>query len=522
MGAVPTLPVITGLDRLTADEWLHVGEQLRSLGLGGPAARELARAGAGTVDGGRRPLRLWHLRRSDDPLAALLRMFAFGDPVAYDEAAAALGGLSLPRLVDCGLLVHDDGGVVSPLRLSMLAGMLVLGDEPTAGGDAVMGAGQTTTALCQASYPVAAVGRVLDLGCGGGGVALCLADRAESVVASDINPRALELARHNAALNGIGSVQFRQGDLFDAVGEEKFDLVVAQPPFIPLVDGASATTYLHGGRRGDELALRTLAGIPAHLVAGGGAVMLAQWPIAGDVTLERRVRAAVASDEVSVLVLRCPPVGLDDYCAERVAWPDGGAEQQAPERMREHLEAQGTRAMQTAFVVIRHAGGAPIWTSGLDVPGTAVTHITSARIERFVRARIVLAAGEEPLLAATLRPPAGALLTTRQQLGSPDVILDLELPDDALCLPTRLDAGTLAILEQCAAAPRCCAACWNCASGPSRARRARVRRQPLPSVHDHSVAAGFSSALGVRWMRWRPEANGLASSRSMSAAGGST
>lgn len=452
MASVPTLPVISGLDTLTADEWRHLGEELRSLGIGGPTARELGHAGASTVAGGRRPLQIWHLRRSDDPLAALLRMFAFGDPVAHGQAAAALGGLSLGRLIGCGLLVAEDAGVVSPLRLNVLEGMLVLGDDPTAGGEAVMGAGQTTTALCQASYPAAVIGRVLDLGCGAGSVALSLASRAEAVVATDINPRAIALARHNAALNGIASVQFREGDLFDAVRAETFDLIVAQPPFIPLVDGAAATTFLHGGTRGDDLALRVLAGIPAHLAPGGRAVMFAQWPVADDLTLEQRIRAAVASDEVSVLVLRCPDPGLDDYCAQHAAWLDSAPEQQA-ERMREHLEAHGIRGMQTAIVVIQHAGGGPIWTSGLDVPAATVTRITSARIDRFVRARDVLAGGEESLLAATPRLPAGALLCTRQELGAPDsVTLELELPDHTLCSATRVDAEALAILAQCSQA----------------------------------------------------------------------
>jgi len=448
-----TLPVISGLSLLTADEWRHIREELRSLGIGGPSARDLGHAGASSVSDGRRPLRLWHLRRSDDPLAALLRMFAFGDPVACDQAAGALGGLSLQRLVGCGLLVHEGAGVVSPLRLSVLEGILVLGDEPTARGESVMGAGQTTTALCQAAYPAAVVDRILDLGCGAGSVALSLASRAEAVVATDINPRAIELARHNAALNAIASVQFREGDLFAAAGDEPFDLIVAQPPFIPLVDGAAATTYLHGGPRGDDLALRMLAEMPAHLAPGGRAVMFAQWPVAGDLTLEQRVRTAVASDEVSVLVLRCPAPGLDDYCVQHAAWLHSAPEAQA-ERMREHLEAQGIRGMQTAFVVIQHADGEAIWTSGLDVPAAAVTRITSARIERFVRARDVLAGGDESLLAATLRVPAGALLCARRELGSPDNgTLELELPDHALCLTTRLDADTLAILTLCSEAP---------------------------------------------------------------------
>jgi methylase of polypeptide subunit release factors len=448
---VTSLPDIAGLDTLTAPEWRELGEELRARGIGGPAANALGQLGASTVAAGLRPLRIWHLRRSDDPLAALLRMFAFGDPVAREEAAAALGGYWLERLIGCGLLVDEDAGVVSPLRLGVVDGTFVFGDRPTAGGDAVMGPGQSTATLCRAARPIARVGRVLDVGCGGGSIALSLASLADAVVATDINPRAIELARHNAALNAIESVHCRTGDMFDAAGTEPFDLIVAQPPFVPLVDGVTATTYLHGGARGDDLVLRMLAGMPARLAPGGRAVVFAQWPIAGELALEQRIRATVGPDEVSVLVLRCPAPNLDDYCSQHFAWLDSAREQSA-ERMREHLHAQGITGIQTAITVLQHAGGGPVWTSGLDVPTALVTDVTGARVERFVRARDVLAGGDAALLAAALRLPAGTRLSSQQELGSADVTLELTFPDEALCFATRVDAHTLAILAQCSEA----------------------------------------------------------------------
>ena len=72
------------------------------------------------------------------------------------------------------------------------------------------------------------------------------------MIGTDINPRAIALARANATLNGIGNVEFRAGNLYEPVQGDEFDLIVSQPPYYPALPG-SEKTFLHGGPRGDEL-----------------------------------------------------------------------------------------------------------------------------------------------------------------------------------------------------------------------------------------------------------------------------
>ena len=73
-------------------------------------------------------------------------------------------------------------------------------------------------------------GRVLDLGCGWGAVGVALGKRypALDIVMTDINSRAVELARRNLAENGVTAAVL-QGDGFDAV-EGRFDAIVTNPP----------------------------------------------------------------------------------------------------------------------------------------------------------------------------------------------------------------------------------------------------------------------------------------------------
>jgi tRNA1(Val) A37 N6-methylase TrmN6 len=80
------------------------------------------------------------------------------------------------------------------------------------------------------------LGRVLDLGCGGGVIALALAGRDPEarLVGVELQPELAALARRNAALNGAeGRLEIVEGDLRRRLplGETRFDLCVSNPPF---------------------------------------------------------------------------------------------------------------------------------------------------------------------------------------------------------------------------------------------------------------------------------------------------
>lgn len=73
---------------------------------------------------------------------------------------------------------------------------------------------------------------VLDVGCGYGPMGLAAAGLAAQgkVTLIDVNERAVELAKENASNNGIKNVTVIQSDLYEKLGDQKFDVILTNPP----------------------------------------------------------------------------------------------------------------------------------------------------------------------------------------------------------------------------------------------------------------------------------------------------
>ena len=121
----------------------------------------------------------------------------------------------------------------------------------------------------------------VDVGTGSGCIGIALAANVPDlqVMASDISPAAVEMARQNALKNGVGQrMEFLCCDLFPP--DVEFNLIVANLPYIPTqtlqklpIYGHEPTMALNGGTDGLDLIRRLLNAAPDRLVPGGFLLM---------------------------------------------------------------------------------------------------------------------------------------------------------------------------------------------------------------------------------------------------------
>ena len=125
----------------------------------------------------------------------------------------------------------------------------------------------------------AAPKRILDIGTGSGILAITLALELPNaiVIATDTSAEALAVARQNAAaLGAIDRIHFVESDLFAALADERFDCIVANPPYVatdevlePQVRDYEPVTALYAGEDGLALYRRLIPQAFEHLEPGG-------------------------------------------------------------------------------------------------------------------------------------------------------------------------------------------------------------------------------------------------------------
>ncbi|MCD8077507.1 MAG: peptide chain release factor N(5)-glutamine methyltransferase [Lachnospiraceae bacterium] len=122
--------------------------------------------------------------------------------------------------------------------------------------------------------------RALDLCTGSGCIAVSLAQLGHfvSVVGADLSEEALTVARENGRRNGCENLTFRQSDLFQAFAGERFEVITANPPYIPTAEigrlmpevrDHDPRMALDGRKDGLYFYRRLAAESPEHLIPGG-------------------------------------------------------------------------------------------------------------------------------------------------------------------------------------------------------------------------------------------------------------
>ena len=337
-----------------------VGDALRSVGYSEAGVVDLL--GDDAYSGGAEDVPVNERMLPDTKLATVVRAFFLLRPVPMDDAVAALGREAVEALEHAGLADVGDE-VVPRARILPVDDLYVAADGFSRDLDDppdYVAAYTPTARLLDTLTPRRRVARALDVGTGSGIHALRAAAHADHVVATDVNPRALEFTRLNAALNGLTNIETRNGSLFEPVAGETFDLITCNAPYV--VSPERRWTYRDAGGTADEISERVVAESAAHLAEGGFATMNVSWVAQDEDEPDERVVAwaeRTGCDSWILVAEESDPLG------HAAGWnshlqSDPEAYGAALDEWARYLEELGVRWVSDGAVILkRRSGGEP-------------------------------------------------------------------------------------------------------------------------------------------------------------------
>ncbi len=304
------------------------------------------------------------------PLETLTRIWLLQATVPAEHAERALPGL-VDDLCTAGILERSFSEVAArvdlrPYGVDNDTGNLWVASDLTpgldggpqrVGPDHVLGISPAATSLAELTIrtPVA---RALDLGTGCGVQSLHLAEHVEQVVATDVNKRALWLTELNAGLNGV-NLDIRDGSFFDPVADERFDLIVTNPPFVISPATGERLVYRDSGLPGDRVVEHIVKALPQHLNPGGTGQVLANWSILRDQPWDERLAGWMTPGGCDAWVVQREVLDLPSYVE---LWLKDAGLHGAPEYHSRYdtwlswFDEQGVEAVGFGWINLRNAG----------------------------------------------------------------------------------------------------------------------------------------------------------------------
>ena len=272
------------------------------------------------------------LDRTREPglLNTLLRSFWVG---ASQETSAITPFVPAPivdLLVESRLLRRENGRLVPEAMLIPFEGFLVASHHTSRidAGDRELVLWPNPTTRLLLRFTIRRPARqTLDLGTGTGLLALKAASHSEKVVATDLNPRAIEFARFNARLNGVENVESLAGDGFAPVAGRKFDLIFSNPPFF--ITPGSEYRFCDNPMELDQMCRQMVKQAPAHLEPGGYFQMLCEWVETGGQDWHERVGEWFEGTGCDAWVLKGSTVDPSEYAQQRITEVSNATEHDA-------------------------------------------------------------------------------------------------------------------------------------------------------------------------------------------------
>jgi hypothetical protein len=201
----------------------------------------------------------------------------------------------------------------------------------------------------------------LDLCTGSGIQALLASTHSEQVLAVDINPRAARCTRFNALTSSVANLEVEVGDLFEAVRGARFDLITANPPFVP--SPLDTVRFRDGGRSGEDVQKRIVAGLAHHLMRGGIAQVVTELGERDDEPLVHRLRDWLDGAPMDTHILRMGEHTAQEYAVGHATGATYESLMDSVHEWASNLRAQGYARVASLVISFQWSGATcgPPW-----------------------------------------------------------------------------------------------------------------------------------------------------------------
>ncbi|MFA9375878.1 MAG: methyltransferase [Lachnotalea sp.] len=223
----------------------------------------------------------YKLKRYDKKIQNLFKLLLLSEDVLYDDAIDIINPEFVKALLCVNIAVKREDRICGAgySIISYFDRYFVVDtfpDYPNGKVEQFVYIGMDTYRLCSA-LPQKRTDKALDLCTGSGIQAIMRAPFTRKQVAVELNQEVIPVTKFNTIMNGYDNmIDVIESDLYTNLGDEKYDLITANPPFLPIPKDIYFPRVGDGGKDGLEIIRKILEGLNKYLSVNGECIIIGE------------------------------------------------------------------------------------------------------------------------------------------------------------------------------------------------------------------------------------------------------